>query len=461
MYLVRLAAGGWGKFVATKQYGEAIKKWVSRTEPLSPKKADERLHAIGWANSLPRVVSAESDPTHRSEHFVHSREKEFWSLPSLADKISHIFSEESAVKKRHLVIDPMDMPTIALLPKGVYYQFYLKETIHAAEYVASLAMGNTVDETEKRLGRGGEGSSVHVHDCIPDIQYDTHKDVDYVICASNIPMMPSLDLYLSNTIKSKASTCFAGLPTSGSTATGLAYLKLFRHLSQNPTHSALAVSSDLASFYYANSLPASLQKIYRNPLLSPEQREAVFLQDVQFPSLSGDGASASYFVGPSHPIVEKALSSGCFLPYCVAINEAIIPHSNDFIGYTQEEEGFRIVLNHEMERHIPALADKLINGLLRQNGLQKSDISEYLFHVGGQSMLKGYRDTLGLPEHSVFWAQSSIAEFGNMSASSSVDSLRRWMNFMEYRGKLQKGARFILFTAGPGVRGIASLWEIR
>jgi predicted naringenin-chalcone synthase len=327
--------------------------------------------------------------------------------------------------------------------------------------VTSLALGKSAEETEKSFAPSSADTIMHVHNSLSDVgDIDVTRDVDMVVCGSMVPMMPSLDMYLASSFQWKHSTVFSALPSCGTAATGVAYSKIFQHLQSHPTHSGLAVSSDLGSFYYANTLPSSLQKNFRNPLFPKKQQEALFVQDAHFPSLSGDGASASYLVGRDHPLVQEAKAHGKLLPFCRSITEAVLPHSSNLLGYTQDDSGFRIVLDPHLEREMASFAGTLVNQMLRQRNLKKSDITEFLFHVGGQSLLKGYRDVLGLPDHSIYSVQSSIAEFGNMSASSSVDSLRRWLSHMEYRGKLRRGERFMHFTAGPGVRGVISLWEI-
>ncbi len=99
-----------------------------RTDPLSPKTVDGRLQAAASARSLLSLHDDEeakqSVPSHRSEHFSYAREE-----GSFDSKISALFSDETGVKKRHIVIDPEDMPSVALLPREVYYRHYLRESI--------------------------------------------------------------------------------------------------------------------------------------------------------------------------------------------------------------------------------------------------------------------------------------------------------------------------------------------
>jgi predicted naringenin-chalcone synthase len=282
--------------------------------------------------------------------------------------------------------------------------------------------------------------------------------VDYILCTSMLPMSPPMDMYLRQSLPLLPHSDLDTFPIVGCVGVNLSYKKLREHLSIHRRHAALSVSSDLGSFYFANSLPSSVQRTFRNPDIPLESREAMLLRNLIYPAVAGDAASATLVVGEDHPVVTQAHERGETLPCVVDSIQKTNCHA-EYLGWVTEDEGFRVVLEADGPGSIPKMAGELITELLTRHHLSKGDIAEFVLHIGGMGLLRAYLDEIGLPESQIRFSIATMNEYGYIAASSSTESLRRALQHIG--PSPPKGTKVILFAVGPGLRGVASLIEFK
>jgi type III polyketide synthase len=152
--------------------------------------------------------------------------------------------------------------------------------------------------------------------------------------------------------------------------------------------------------------------------------------------LFGDGAAA---------VVVRADERGAgFVTEASGMH--LLPDSEDFIAYTQDEHGIHFNTNPAMlqalERMTPA-----IHTFLARHGCEASELDFLISHTGGPKVLDGIVAGLGLPEERVAVSRESLAEVGNLSSVTVIDVLDR--TFRRYRP--EPGQRGLVIGIGPGV----------
>src|SRR5262245_41975546 len=106
--------------------------------------------------------------------------------------------------------------------------------------------------------------------------------------------------------------------------------------------------------------------------------------------LFGDGACAAVLVG-----ARRAEGSG---PRIVDTRSVFYPDTEDVMGWSVSEQGFRIVLS----TRVPAMAREFIgrdvDAFLAEHGLARKDIASWVCHPGGPKVLEAVRDALGVTD---------------------------------------------------------------
>lgn len=116
----------------------------------------------------------------------------------------------------------------------------------------------------------------------------------------------------------------------------------------------------------------------------------------------------------------------------------------DVMGWDFLDDGFKV----QFSQNIPALINKNIkadiSSFLSTQGLQLSDIKNFIFHPGGKKVLQAYTDALDLDPDSLQATRSIMNQYGNMSGTTVLYVLEHFL-----REGYQEGHGLML-AMGPG-----------
>jgi alkylresorcinol/alkylpyrone synthase len=94
-----------------------------------------------------------------------------------------------------------------------------------------------------------------------------------------------------------------------------------------------------------------------------------------------------------------------------------------------------------------AALPEVVDGFLRRNDLERSDIDHWMAHPGGRRIVENVQSALGLSEDDLATSWSALAEHGNVGTPSILYVLKETIA----RCEPEPGARGLMVTIGPGV----------
>jgi len=167
------------------------------------------------------------------------------------------------------------------------------------------------------------------------------------------------------------------------------------------------------------------------------QREDLSIPNLIATGLFGDGAAAAVMVG------DDRQADG---PQIVATRSVFYPDSQDVMGWSISEAGFRIVLSADVPdvvmQHVPGNVD----AFLADNGLRRDDVGVWVSHPGGPKVLQAMQRALCLDDQALETSWRSLREVGNLSSTSVLLVLEDVM-----RGtRPAPGTYGLMIAMGPG-----------
>lgn len=155
--------------------------------------------------------------------------------------------------------------------------------------------------------------------------------------------------------------------------------------------------------------------------------------------LFGDGAAAVVLVGAQHPRARQG-------PAVLGSRAAFFPNTERTMGWDVVDDGFKVVLGPE----VPALAQQhlpeLVDGLLREHGLERRDVAAWLAHPGGPAVIDAMCRGLELAPELLHRTRRSLAEVGNLSSASVLFVLEGYLA----ERSAKPGDHALLLAMGPG-----------
>ncbi len=94
-----------------------------------------------------------------------------------------------------------------------------------------------------------------------------------------------------------------------------------------------------------------------------------------------------------------------------------------------------------------AALPEVVDGFLRRNRLERSDIDHWMAHPGGRRIVENVQSALGLSEQDLATSWSALAEHGNVGTPSILYVLKDTIA----RYEPEPGERGLMVTIGPGV----------
>ena len=161
-------------------------------------------------------------------------------------------------------------------------------------------------------------------------------------------------------------------------------------------------------------------------------------------SLFGDGAAAIALVAPAdgdaaaEPAGPRILSFASHL-----ITDAMGAMRYD---WDDDQHKFSFYLDPDIPYVVGAHAERVVDRLLGEHHLRRSDIRHWLVHSGGKKVIDAVRVNLGLSRHDVRHTIGVLRDHGNLSSGSFLFSYRRLIE----EGVVRRGDHGVMMTMGPG-----------
>jgi polyketide synthase Type III len=161
-------------------------------------------------------------------------------------------------------------------------------------------------------------------------------------------------------------------------------------------------------------------------------------------SLFGDGAAAVAIITSDDPAHYPCGES----PRILRFASCIIPDAIDAMRYDWDAAhgSFSFFLDPDVPYVVGAHAEIVIDRLLADTGLRRSDIAHWLVHSGGKKVIDSMSVNLGLTRHDMRHTTGVLRDYGNLSSGSFLFSYERLLN----EEVLSPGDYGVLVTMGPG-----------
>ena len=154
--------------------------------------------------------------------------------------------------------------------------------------------------------------------------------------------------------------------------------------------------------------------------------------------LFGDGAAAVVISG-----TECEGASG---PQIVATRSTFYPETEHVMGWDISEKGFKIVLSREVPDVVLRNLGQDADEFLRDYGLTRSDIENWVIHTGGPKVLEATEAALGLTNGALAVSWKCLKKTGNLSSASVLFVLEEVMK----NQRPKPNTWGILAAMGPG-----------
>ncbi len=148
-------------------------------------------------------------------------------------------------------------------------------------------------------------------------------------------------------------------------------------------------------------------------------------------ALFGDGAAAA------------VLNTDMEGPELSAWGEHTWPDTLEIMGWRIEDDGFGVLFSRDIPNLVRSKMGEATEGFLTDNGLELSDIDEFVCHPGGAKVLNALEEVFGLQSGGLAHGRDILRDYGNMSAATIMFVLER---------ALQQGSakRRLMSSLGPG-----------
>ena len=130
------------------------------------------------------------------------------------------------------------------------------------------------------------------------------------------------------------------------------------------------------------------------------------------------------------------------------------------------EDGIVLGVNHngitcELSENLPDYiydgVDPVVTEVLRDNGLQKSDVDLWAIHPGGPKIIEESARSLGIPAEAAAPSWDVLARFGNMLSVSLIFVLELMVEQAEATKDISTG---VAFSFAPGVAVEGMIFDI-
>lgn len=172
------------------------------------------------------------------------------------------------------------------------------------------------------------------------------------------------------------------------------------------------------------------------------QREDLSVANLISSGLFADGAAAVIVTGEDFESSQPENSG----PRILATRSVFYPDTEEMMGWSISEKGFRIILSTEVPNLIRQNLGRDVEAFLADNGHQRSDLKSFVLHTGGPKVLDASADALGLHNGELDASWDCLRKVGNLSSASVLCVLE---DVMKNR-RPEPGTLGLLAAMGPG-----------
>lgn len=162
--------------------------------------------------------------------------------------------------------------------------------------------------------------------------------------------------------------------------------------------------------------------------------------------LFGDGAGAAVLSAQPRPgrrrVQWKAASS------------LIDPSERNALRFETRNGLLRNILTRAVPKLAAKYAQRVLGTVLTEQGLQKSDINEWIWHAGGRDVMMELRERIGLTERDLRYSAAMLREYGNLSSAFVFFALQAAL------ANNAAGGRWWLASFGAGFSSHGALLEV-
>lgn len=137
-------------------------------------------------------------------------------------------------------------------------------------------------------------------------------------------------------------------------------------------------------------------------------------------SLFSDGIVACIIKGDNHEQPKQQITFK-------ATSSKLYYDSLDVMGWDFREDGFKVVFSKDIPTFIHTNISKDIEDFLARQGLQLSDIKNFIFHPGGKKVLDAYADALQIEGDFLKNTREVMNDNGNMSSVTVLYVLEKFL----------------------------------
>ncbi|MGZ6205244.1 MAG: type III polyketide synthase [Candidatus Binataceae bacterium] len=250
----------------------------------------------------------------------------------------------------------------------------------------------------------------------------TTRDVDHFFFVTGTGIAtPSLDARIINLLGMRSDvrrTPIFGLGCAGGVAGIVRAADVLRGF---PDQIAMVVSSELCSLTL--------------------QRADDSVANIIASALFGDGAAAVVLGG-----ARLANHGAGSAPRVIATRSVFYPDSERMMGWEVVDSGLKIVLSPEIPDLVREHLGGDVDAMLAEQGLERSAISHWIAHTGGNRVLEAIATALDLPSAALDRSWRLLAATGNLSSASVLFVLRDLLDTREARS----GDYGLMLAMGPG-----------
>lgn len=301
-------------------------------------------------------------------------------------KVVKIF-EGAAVDKRYSIMDPVAVFTAT--------SFEQKNDIYVREV--------------KKLGRKVLEKALKKADWSPD-------SLDYIITVSCTGIMiPSLDAYLINDLGLRQDIIRLPVTEMGCAAgvSGLIYAENFLRANPDKRAAVVAVESPTATF----------------------QLDDYSMANMVSAAIFGDGAACVLLSS------EKKAQG----PKIVGGEMYHFPDATRMMGFDLTNHGLKMILDIRVPETIAEHFPNIVHPFLKKYGTSIEAVDHLVFHPGGRKIVQTVEELFGKLGKNIDDTREVLREYGNMSSTTVLYVLERFLN-----KDIEKGKQGLILSFGPG-----------
>jgi alkylresorcinol/alkylpyrone synthase len=141
------------------------------------------------------------------------------------------------------------------------------------------------------------------------------------------------------------------------------------------------------------------------------QRGDVSIANLVATALFGDGAAAVVMTGADVPAPPSA-------PRVVASRSVLFRDTEAVMGWAVRDSGLGVLLSTDVPEIARDRLAPVVRDLLREAGVDREQVSRWIFHSGGPKVLDGFVEGLGLPADALDLSRASLSSVGNLSSAT-------------------------------------------